>query len=191
MKTPLLWLAAALLAASCAPDSGSGSTARPRKSLSERLNEDGGYKQDTEGNWVKKGDKRSSFENQGESPYFKGDYAKNNYKAGEYRKKSWWGNKQYDRQAYAGNTDGSRFQKDSRFDGQGARESGSAAAIPDPYQTGAYATGAAREAGGSQLAKPGNAEIEKRREIYQAPEIIDWREQRNLSVDGTRGILGR
>lgn len=180
------------LTVSCSTGSGND-PARPaeRKSLSQRLDENNGYTQDKDGNWVPKNDKRSQLENQGRSPYFQGQYAKKAYKPGEYKKQSFWGNKEYGRQAYGGNTDGSRFQTASRHDGQSAREAASAADIPDTYQTGTYGTNAAREAGVSGLAKPGNAEIENRREVYQAPEIIDWRQQRNLSLEQSKGILGR
>jgi len=148
------------------------------------------FKADANGNFVPQDNKRSSFETKGQSPYFKGDYAKKDYKTGDYAKKSWWGNKEYGRQQYAGNTDGSRFQKDSRFDGKGARESGSAADIPDAYQTDTYATNAARETGKDKLTKPANAEIENRREVFQQPDILDWQEQRKLSLEQSRGILG-
>lgn len=181
-----------LLAASCASDKG-GSTppAESHKPLSQRLSESNGYKQDANGNWAPKNDKRSSYESQGTSPYFKGEYGKKDYKTGAYSKKSWWGNKDYGRQQYAGSTDGSRFQKTSRLDGKGARESGGAAVVPDPYQTDTYATSAAREAGTGKLAKPSDDETDIRRRVYQQPEIIDWREQRTLSLEQSKGILGR
>jgi hypothetical protein len=182
----------ALLAASCASDSGK-STPAPEspKPLSQRLNESNGYKQDANGNWVPKSDKRSSFESKGESPYFKGEYSGKTYKAGEYARKSWWGNKDYGRQSYEGNTDGSRFQQKSRLDGQSARETGSAAKIPGPYQTGNYSTSAARETGKNNLAKPSDAATESRQRVYEQPEIIDWKQQRAITLDQSKGILGR
>ncbi len=195
----ILWLLV-LLPVSCAKDSAAekpaaaptGARIRSADEWLADTTKDNGYKTDASGNLVpKKGSKRSSFENKGESPYFKGEYGKKNFKTGEYTKKSWWGNKDYGRQEYAGNTDGSRFQKDSRFDGKGARESGNSADIPGPYQTENYATGAAREAGKVDLTKPSNAETENRRGEFQQPEIIDWREQRALSLEQSRGILGR
>jgi hypothetical protein len=189
MLLPLL-----LLAASCASDSGDSATtkAEPIKPLSQRLNESNGYKVDDEGNWVPKTDKRSPFESQGESPYFKGEYGKKEFKTGDYSKKSWWGNKDYGRQEYAGKTDGSRFQKNSRFDDKGAREAGSAADVPDTYQTDTYATSAAREAGTRGIAKPSDAETDVRRRVFkEEPEVIDWREQRSLSLEESKGILGR
>jgi hypothetical protein len=184
----------ALLGASCATDSGGGDAAAQapaHKPLSQRLNESNGFKVDANGNWVPRSDKRSSFESQGKSPYFKGDYGKKDYKTGEYSKKSWWGDKDYGRQQYAGDTDGSRFRKSSRHDGLQARETDNAADLPDPYQTGAYATGAAREAENQAVTKPSDAETDIRRRVFPQPEIIDWREQRSLSLEQSKGILGR
>ncbi|MEO8617688.1 MAG: hypothetical protein ABI600_21345 [Luteolibacter sp.] len=196
MKTsqlPILF--AVSLLASCASESGthhaSDSSTPARKSMSERLNEKNGYQKDANGNWIPQSDKRSAFENKGEDPNFAKKFNKTNYKTGDYAKKSWWGNKDYDSKTYAGNTDGSRFQKSSNLQGQGARESGNAAKIAAPYKTGDYATNTAREASKNPMAKPSNDGIENRKKTYQAPEIIDWQEQRNLSMDQSKGILGR
>jgi hypothetical protein len=128
----------------------------------------------------------------GESTNFKGEFSGKTYKAGEYSKKSWWGNKDFGRQAYTGATDDSRFQKKSRFDGQDSSVTGGETArISDPYQTGDYATSAARESGNSKLAKPSDAETDSRRRVYQQPEIIHWKQQRSITLDQSRGILGR
>ncbi len=194
-KTHPLLLLPVILLVCCASDSGkkksSSSSDSALKPLSQRIEEKNGYKKDADGNWVPMNDKRSSFEGQGENANFKKDYKKSVYKTGDYTKKSWWGNKAYDSKPYAGNTDGSRFQKSSDLQGKGARESSSAANIPDPYQTGSYATKSAREAGRDPIAKPSNDGIENRREGFPQPEIIDWKEQRSLSVDQSKGILGR
>jgi hypothetical protein len=185
----------ALFLASCAGDSGSqptgASQASTLKPLSERLGENNGFKQDADGNWVPRSDKRSSYESAGPPAMFQGEYQKKTYKTGEYAKKSWWGNKDYGRKEYAGNTDGSRFQTNSRFDGQGAREAGNQADIPDPYQTGTYATNAARETGNEAIGRPSDAETDIRRRVYTPPSVIDWREQRSLSLEQSKGILGR
>lgn len=193
MKT-LILLMPLLLLASCASDSSpekSPTTEPARKTLSERMNETNGYKQDSEGNWKPQSDRRSPYESQGETYDAKKDFKKQTYKAGDYSKKSWWGNKEYGRQTYGGNTDGSRFQKSSALQGKGASEAGTSANIPGSYQTNAYGTGAAREAGGRQINKGSNTEIENRRGSYEQPEIIGWREQRTLSMDQSKGILGR
>lgn len=203
MKTVSLTLwPLVLLVASCASDNGADKSDSPTASTgrvrsiydweaeSSRDN-GGGYTQDSKGNWKSNSKKRSSFESQGDSPYFKGEYGSKEYKAGEYTKKSWWGNKDYQPKQFAGNTDGSRFQKKSRFDGEGARESGSAAKISDPYQTDTYATSNALEAGNSPIGKPSDAETDNRRKAYQQPEVIDWREQRAMTLQQSKGILGR
>ena len=86
-------------------------------------------KVDEKGNWVAKNDKRSSFESVGESPNVRGKYGTKEYKTGDFKKKSWWGNKDYGSPQYAGNTDGSRFQQQSRLSNKSAREGGTAAAL--------------------------------------------------------------
>ncbi len=145
-----------------------------------------GFTQDADGNWNTKTDKRSSFESQRGSSQFKKDYKKVEYKKGDYATKSWWGNKQYDRKSYAGNKDGSRFQKSARQQGQSAREANNAADIPDAYDTNTYATNAAREAGANAINRPSNAEVERRKKVFP-----DWTEQRVMSIEQSKGILGR
>ena len=193
--TPLrhmLWVLV-WLPVSCAPDPG---TAKPadshptHKPLSERIEQKNGYKQDASGNWVPLNDQRSPFESKGTSPYFQGTYQKKAYQAKDVATKSWWGTKHYEPQKYAGTPDASRFQKSSPLAGKGAREAGTAADLPAAYQTGSYATHAAREAGHRGIAKPSDARTDDRRAVYPAPEITDWREQRALSVDQAKGILG-
>jgi hypothetical protein len=194
VKTLVPILLLPLLLASCGADSQNKSTASSvpkRKTLSERMNEENGYKQDANGNWVPRSDKRSPYESQGQSNYANKDYKKQEYKAGDYSKKSWLGGKEYDRKAYAGNTDGSRFEKASDLDGKGARETSTTLGPQDNYKTGEYATSSAREAGSKPISKSSNDLIENRRDDYQQPEIIDWREQRSMSMDQSKGLFGR
>jgi hypothetical protein len=183
-----------LLLASCSSDkdkTAEAPTSGPvRRSLNERMTESNGYKQDSKGNWIPQTDRRSDFEGKSNTSFSK-DYKKQEYKTGDYSKKSFWGNKEYAAKPYAGNTDGSRFQKASRLQGQGAREAGTDANIPDAYQTGTYATGAARETGATPIAKSSNAAIDNRQKNYKQPDIIDWREQRSVTMDQSKGILGR
>jgi hypothetical protein len=131
------------------------------------------------------------LETQGAATGFKKDYHKKEYKTGDYAKKSWWGSKDYERKSYAGSTDGSRFRKSSGMQDQAARETGSAAEIPAPYQTNSYATRGAREANTPEIARTGNAAIENRKKVFKQPDIIDWKEQRSLSLDQSKTILGR
>ena len=186
---------ACCLAVSCAKDGGTGSSANggPRP-LSQRLNESNGFAVDSEGNWVPRNDRRSSFESQGESPYFKGGNSNQGkeYRTGDYTRKSWWGSKDYGRSSYLGNTDANHFREASRLQGQGAPETGRAAHGGDEsYRTGGYRTGGARESSARRLDKPSDAETDVRRRVFQPPEIIDWSEQRKLSLEQSRGILGR
>jgi hypothetical protein len=194
MKTLCAVLSSSLLlAVSCTSSSSpeEKEQAPTRKNLSQRLDEEGGYKQDASGNWKAKSDKRSPYETQGEASQSKKSFNKQTYKTGDYAKTSFWGNKEYAPQSYAGKTDGSRFQKTATQQGQGAREAQSAADIPDEYGTNTYGTHSAREAGAKQIDKPRNAEIENRRKVFDPPGIIDWKEQRALSLDQSKGILGR
>lgn len=193
MKTLRIIALLPLLLASCASDKDKKAAATPapsHKSLNQRMTESNGYKQDGKGNWVPQNDRRSEFESKGESTYAKKDYSKKAYKTGDYATKSWWGNKDYGSKKYAGNTDGSRFQTKSKLQDKGAREAGTNAKIPDNYKTGAYATGAAHEAGAAPIKKGSNDQIENTRETFQQPEIVDWREQRNMTQDQAKGILG-
>lgn len=161
------------------------------KPFSQRLNEKNGYTQDADGNWKAQGDKRSSFEKQGGSPHFQQEYQKNTYKTGEYAKKSWWGNKDYGHKNYDGNTDGSRFMTSSPLSGKNARESSSTANLPGDYPTQKFTTNSARESDIQNISKPSDAETDIRRGVYQQPDVIDWREQRKLSLDQSKGLLGR
>lgn len=195
-----------LLAASCAGDGGGGgdgtqaaaqSSGNGFKPMSERMADtmtgrDGGFSRDSEGNWVAKSKKRSSFETNRESAYFKDGYAKKEYGGKkDYSKKSWWGDTTYESKSYGGDTDGSRFQTTSRLQGQGAREAGDAANLPGNYRTGNYKTGSAREAARNNLDKPSDAETDVRRRVYPAPSVVNWGEQRSMSMQETKGILGR
>jgi hypothetical protein len=161
------------------------------KSLMERLSESGGYKQDEEGNWVPKSDRRSAYDSQRDSPYFKGKIEKENYKTGDYAKKSWWGKKNYEAGEYSGNTDGSRFQTKARQNGQLARANGDRARMEGPFETNTLNREGARESGYGGIDRPGNAYSEAQRKTYKAPSVIDWRAQRQMSVEQSKGILGR
>ena len=196
MKIPrfiilLPWLFCAACSSNSTPEKAVTTAPPARKTLTQRMNENNGYKQDAEGDWKPQNDRRSEFESKGESHFAGKNFEKKNYRAGDYAKKSWWGNKEYGRKNYSGNTDGARFQKSSALQGQNAREAGSSARIPDTYQTEPYETPAARESGTGSIAKSSNAVVDKRRKVFQQPEIMDWREQRSLSVDQSKGILGR
>ncbi len=179
---------------SCADTKEDASRPAPatHKSMTERLNEGGGYKQTEDGSWVPKSDKRSSFDSQRESPYFKGKVDKETYKTGDYAKKTWWGgDKDFARKSYGGNTDGSRFQKAAMQDGSRSRSDGQTANLPGPFKTNTLDRKNARESRASSISRPADAAVQSQRDDYKAPSVIDWREQRRLSMDQSRGILGR
>jgi hypothetical protein len=161
------------------------------QSLSQRLAESGGYKQDADGNWAPTSNKRSSFEHQGESPYFKGKIEKKAYQTGDFEKTSWWGKKTYQKTEYKGDTDGSRFKIESQQQGKVAYLGNKKVDTLDPYRTNKLEYGDARESDAKQLDKPRNDYAESRRRSYVQPSVIDWEEQRKLSMEESRSILGR
>lgn len=200
----LLFILPILFLASCAGDGGSSSTSTAasepsgarQRSLDDWANDiskDNGFRVDEAGNYVPRSNKRSSFDRNRNSPYFKEGYSKKEYSGTKsYEKKSWWGDSEYAKKSYDGNTDGSRFQTESRFQGQGARETGSAAGnLPGDYKTGSYKTGSARESAQNGIGKPSDAETDVRRRVFSQPTITNYRQQRNMSVQETKGILGR
>lgn len=184
---PLLFLAA------CSTGGDTQSSPGGATTMSQRLNDKSGYTQDSEGNWKATGGRRSSFESNRESAYFKEGFQgqQKRYKTGDYAKKSWWGNKEYGRQAYQGKTDGSRFQKDSALAAKNARETGGSARLPGEYRTEGYSTGVARETSGKRLDKPSDAETDVRRRVFTPPSEIDWREQRSMTIGQSKSLLGR
>ncbi len=183
---PLMFLVA------CGSRSGSSSSpTEGLKPFSQRMNESNGYQVDAQGNWVPRNNKRSEFESRGAAGQTTKEYSKKDFSTREQAKKSWWGSKDYGSKNFDGNTDGEHFQQTSRLDGKGARDSGQQANVPGSYQTDNYATSASRESGTGRITKTTDANTTNRRESYDSPDIIDWREQRSLSVDQSKSLLGR
>ena len=90
-------------------------------------------------------------------------------------------------------TDGSRFQKASKFGDKTARDADKTAREggDKTYKTGNFATKDAREADGKILDHPSDAETDERRRVFAAPGITDWAEERKLNIQETKGILGK
>ena len=196
MKTHhFIAFAAASLLVSCGTGSdkkeSTASSEPPRRlSLNERFTSGGqdpnSFKRGADGKLKIDNAKRSQFELKGQATVGGKNYQKKDYRTGDYAKKTWaGGNKDYGNKAYAGPTDGSRFQTNSRMDGQGAPESGSRARIPDTYDTGTYATGDAREDG--NLSRDSGAAA---REAGRTNDQFQWHSQRDLTVDQSRSMLG-
>lgn len=194
MKTRhALGLATIALLASCGSGSDKKQASPPPKkeSLKDIFASSGSkdpnsFKQGADGKLEYQNGKRSQFENKGEASVGGKTYQTSAYRTGDYEKKSWWGNKDYGSKAYAGSTDGSRFQTKSRLDGQGAPEAGNQARIPDAYDTGTYTTGNAREAG--NVSRDDAVQAREENRTY-AP--YQWDKARDISVDQSRSMLGR
>jgi hypothetical protein len=197
----LLTLLFAASLASCASDSGEIAQKKsdsPRQGVETTVDDwvskkskDNGFVKDSSGNLVPKSDKRSSFESQGKNSQFSKQFSKKAYQTNDYTKKTFGGNKDYGLKQYGGNTDGSRFQTTSALQGKNTREAGQAAKIPGPYQTDNYATSAAREAGAKRITSAPDDLTENRHAAFKQPEIYDYSSQRALSIEQSKGVLGR
>jgi len=125
-----------------------------------------------------------------DNPEFKGKWDKE-YKASDYKKKSWWGDKDYATKVYAGNTDANSLKKESRW---GKKDAGVGQKLAressETYGTKDYGTGRAREEGGDNIRKVSDAETDERRRVFTRPEIIPWKAQ-GLTVEDTNRMMGR
>jgi hypothetical protein len=158
-----------------APSKESSTSPAPaaHRTLSERLSESNGYKQDATGNWKPQTDRRSSFETQDKSQFASKSYQKSAYKTDDYAKTSWWGNKSYDRKSYTGKTDGSRFKEASKFQHQDAQEAARNTELSKPFETSDYATQAAGEMEKNPVKTTSNSIVDKRRKVFIQPRIIN------------------
>ncbi len=192
-KLSYIFAVLSLFMVSCANKTKDGVSAEASvpSSLSERLSESGGFKQDASGNWVPKSNKRSSFELERENHQFKGSIEKEVYRTGDYEKKSWWGKKEYKVSEYKGDTDGSRFMFQAKQDKKVSPFSGKKMPTMDPYKTNTLEYQSARESDVDAINKPGNDYAKYRQRRFTQPTVIDWEEQRKLSMEQSRSILGR
>ncbi len=190
-------VACTLIACSCADankDQGNAAreAAKPR-TMEQRFNskEKIGYFKDSEGNWKANSNKRSSFESKGESSLAKREYNAKQYNAGEVQKKSWWGNRDYDKKVYQGNTDANRFLTKSAYGDQSANEGTQISRNAGRrYETESIARKSASEESGSRLQHSSDAETDIRRRVFSEPSVIDWKAQRSMDVNQTRSLLG-
>lgn len=160
--------------------------------MSQRLNQEQGYARDSEGNWIPRSDKRSQFESRTASGIDqRNTYETRRFGANEYQTAEWTRTNSNAPKSYGGNTDGSRFQTTAAAQGQAARQSGSRARTPGPYQTNNFGTGNAREHSARRHDRPSDDQTENRRDSFEFPEIIDWRQQRDIGIEQSRSILSR
>ena len=142
---------------------------------------------DTEGRIV--GGRRSSFEGK-KQVAFGGEMDRKAYNAQRYQAGTWDGGKNYKTANYSGNTDASRYQSQSRYGAQGAREAAQQSGYDGrALDSQAYQTGAAREGQLSQLSSPGS--VENGRRLDNAPRIIPYRDYQRMTIEETNAILGR
>jgi hypothetical protein len=127
-----------------------------------------------------------------DNPDFKGRWDGRQYQAGDYKKKSWWGDRDYAKKVYGGDTDANDLKRDSRFGGESARE-GSVAAREGgrAFGTEAYTTGQAREASGRRIDRPSDAETDERRRVFTDPDIIPWQQQNGMTIEDSKQRMGR
>jgi hypothetical protein len=161
-------------------------------SMSERLNQDQGYTRDADGNWVPRSDKRSPFESRGAANLqSRNTVNPRKYEPAEFRKTEWTRATSNTPKEYRGDTDGSRFRSESDAQGKTARQSGTRARTSGRYRTGEFATHTSQEDGARRHDRPTDAHTENRRKTFVEPEITDWREQRDMSIEQSRSILAR
>jgi len=136
-------------------------------------------------------DRRSGFEGRQVEGFDK-SVSKKRYDTSEQKKRSWWGKKDYGRKSWAGNKESPDAGRKSWFGSRRAKEGGQTArGSGKRYGTGEYGTGPASEAGTRRLGHPEDALTRNRRDTSPEPHIIGWEEQRRMSMEQTRGILGR
>lgn len=128
----------------------------------------------------------------GDFQQFQGAIAQRDFAAASYDKKAFWGDKGYAAKVYEGDLDGSRHAVAARQNGQGARENTMMSRDGGKaYAAREFESGRAREAGGERLPTTADARTVNQAERYRQPDIQDWSPQRALSVEDTKGMLGR
>lgn len=160
--------------------------------FSQRLNQEQGYKQDAEGNWVPRSDRRSTYDERKEARVKRRNFQNNQrYQTHSYQTAEWTRNRSEKPKPYAGPTDGSEFQISAAADGQVARQSGVDSGLARGYDTRNYRTGNAREDQGRRMPKKPDTQTEKRRDNLPPVDVIDWREQRKMTIEQSRSLLSR
>lgn len=129
----------------------------------------------------------------GGNTFFQGEFAKRDFAAKDYSKKAFWGSKGYAAKVYGGTTDGNHLRKGARANfAPGASEGGLASsASGSHFETSRRTSRAAREGGSSGFSKRSDSVTDSRRKSYEQPQITDWRNQRGLTIDDTKSMLGR
>ena len=147
---------------------------------------------DDDGNPVMKSDLRSGFEGRRSHVASTRDFKGEDYSTKSYSKKRWHGNTQYQSKSYDGNTNANHYKTEPWFVQKQARNSGKeSTAEGKAYKVNSYGKSAAREQGVPRLEYASDAETDVRRRVYKQPDIINWKDQQDLSVQDTNRLLGR
>ena len=158
--------------------------------LEQRCNTKYGYYQDDKGNWKPRDDRRSSFDGAGASAYFQGAYQTKDCATPTFRNTAWWGSKDYTARTIQSKNAG--VNHSARADGSRSREDGSVSpADSRRVVAGNVSTRAAGEGRKGPLKAAAASENETPEKSYVPPTVVDWQEQRALSVDQTKSLLGR
>lgn len=158
--------------------------------LEDRLNQSYGYQINDKGSWVPKVDKRSQYEGRGSSGYFSGDISKNTFSTNVFNKSSWMGGQEISRTMSGYNGSGNSIGKSNHYSNQQASHEHRLQA-PTRIDGNHLPGHQANESFGDQAAKPSDAETDARRRVFSQPDIIDYRQQREMNIRQSRSLLGR
>ena len=180
-----------LALASCAGSSSNGGDQHlAAESLTGRLNQRHGYQVDEQGNWVPRTNKRSQYEGRGGSAYFNGAVAKKSFQAETLRKGSWMGAEQVNLAEHRLSGAESRHGGRSRFSSEESPMKRNLR-TPERIEGNRLTTDAAREGATDDIGRPSDAETDVRRRVFRQPDVIDYRQQRELSIQQSKELLGR
>ncbi len=181
------------LVLSCAEKNAASSPSNvpARATLSQRINEQTGYVQDANGQWKPRVNRRSSFESQGESSFANQPFSTKKFQAPTLKKQSWWGNRTLDRKRFD-TPDTSALVPERSLSFNTPQEANQSFATTTSAESGrSFASGVAKEQQHSRIPTRANDFVQKRRQVYPQPAIIDWNAQRQLDINSTKSMLGR
>lgn len=179
-----------LLLPCCSGSRNASPEAASSNGLSSRLSQSHGYEVDDKGNWVPRHNKRSQYEGRGDSAQFRGDHSTREFDTKSLEKGSWWGSKEIDRPSYGAVSRADQQSQPSRFSGQQASLDRKLR-TPARIEGAAHPQGVANESAARRLDKPTHAATDQRRKVFTEPEIIDYEQQRELSIRESKDFLGR
>jgi hypothetical protein len=144
---------------------------------------------DNKGNFV--GAVRSPYEGRS-NVSFGGGVGTASYQTNRYQSPTWKGNTRAASKVYAGNTNGSQFKVPSQFQGTSAGHLAKQSRFQGTVvPTTNYKAGDARESSAQPLDKPSDGWTDFRRRVFPQPTKMSKADYDRLTVEESRGILGR